>query len=135
MSAGPFAAVIALTRRIHWFEMGEETNISQHHHAWWCSTMSTQRANPRSWCSLTSMIQHLFDRPRTRLGERRARQPHLSDRLQRCVTIGGGEGLGQEGLEARIVVEAVGEAVALDADARLPAGPALFRRMAPRVQV
>ncbi len=33
MSAGPFAAVIALTRRIHWFEMGEETNISQHHHA------------------------------------------------------------------------------------------------------
>jgi len=34
MSAGPFAAVIALTRRIHWFEMGEETNISQHHHAW-----------------------------------------------------------------------------------------------------
>ena len=34
MSANPFAAVIALTRRIHWFEMGEETNISQHHHAW-----------------------------------------------------------------------------------------------------
>jgi hypothetical protein len=34
MSAGPFAVVIALTRRIHWFEMGEETNISQHHHAW-----------------------------------------------------------------------------------------------------
>ncbi len=34
MSAGPFAAVIALTRRIHWFEMGEQTNISQHHHAW-----------------------------------------------------------------------------------------------------
>jgi len=34
MSAGPFAAVVALTRRIHWFNMGEETNISQHHHAW-----------------------------------------------------------------------------------------------------
>ena len=34
MSAGPFAAVIALTRRIHWFEMDEWTNISQHHHAW-----------------------------------------------------------------------------------------------------
>jgi len=33
-STGPFAAVIALTRRIHWFNLGEETNISQHHHAW-----------------------------------------------------------------------------------------------------
>ena len=33
-----------------------------------------------------------------------------------------------------VVVEAVGEAVALKSDARLPAGPALFRRMAPRVQ-
>ena len=31
MSAGPFAAVIALTRRIQWFDSG---NISQHHHAW-----------------------------------------------------------------------------------------------------
>ena len=34
MSAGPFAAVVALTQRIYWFNMGEETNISQHHHAW-----------------------------------------------------------------------------------------------------
>jgi hypothetical protein len=34
MSAGPFAAVIALTRRIQWFDRGEATNISQHHHAW-----------------------------------------------------------------------------------------------------
>ena len=33
-----------------------------------------------------------------------------------------------------VVVEAVGEAVALKSDARLPVGPALFRRMAPRVQ-
>ncbi len=34
MSAGPFAAVIALTHRIQWFDRGEATNISQHHHAW-----------------------------------------------------------------------------------------------------
>jgi len=34
MSAGPFAAVVALTRRIDWFDAREKTNISQHHHAW-----------------------------------------------------------------------------------------------------
>jgi hypothetical protein len=34
MSAGPFAAVIVLTDRIQWFDMGEATNRSQHHHAW-----------------------------------------------------------------------------------------------------
>lgn len=34
VSAGPFAALIALTHRIQWFEKGESTNISQHHHAW-----------------------------------------------------------------------------------------------------
>jgi hypothetical protein len=34
MSAGPFAAVIALTHRIQWFDKGEATNIAQHHHAW-----------------------------------------------------------------------------------------------------
>ena len=34
MSAGPFAAVIALTHRIQWFDRGHATNISQHHHAW-----------------------------------------------------------------------------------------------------
>jgi hypothetical protein len=34
MSASPFAAVIALTHRIQWFDRGESTNISQHHHAW-----------------------------------------------------------------------------------------------------
>jgi hypothetical protein len=34
ISAGPFATVIALTRRIQWFDMAEATNISQHHHAW-----------------------------------------------------------------------------------------------------
>jgi hypothetical protein len=34
LSTGPFAAVIALTHRIQWFDKGEATNISQHHHAW-----------------------------------------------------------------------------------------------------
>jgi len=34
ISAGPFTAVIALTHRIQWFDVGEATNISQHHHAW-----------------------------------------------------------------------------------------------------
>ncbi|CAH2604863.1 conserved protein of unknown function [Rhodovastum atsumiense] len=34
MSAGPFAAVIALTQRICWFDRGADTNAAQHHHAW-----------------------------------------------------------------------------------------------------
>ena len=34
MSAAPFTAVVALTRRIYWFDKDENTNISQHHHAW-----------------------------------------------------------------------------------------------------
>jgi hypothetical protein len=34
MSVGPFAAVIALTRRITWFDKGTDTNVAQHHHAW-----------------------------------------------------------------------------------------------------
>jgi hypothetical protein len=34
LSSGPFAAVIVLTRRIRWFEVGEDTNTAQHHHAW-----------------------------------------------------------------------------------------------------
>jgi hypothetical protein len=34
MSAAPFSAVIALTKRIRWFDMGERTNAAQHHHAW-----------------------------------------------------------------------------------------------------
>jgi hypothetical protein len=34
MSSGPFAAVIVLTHRIQWFDMGERTNTAQHHHAW-----------------------------------------------------------------------------------------------------
>jgi len=34
LTSGPFAATIILTRRILWFEMGEQTNMAQHHHAW-----------------------------------------------------------------------------------------------------
>jgi hypothetical protein len=34
LNSGPFAATIILTRRIQWFEMGEQTNAAQHHHAW-----------------------------------------------------------------------------------------------------
>jgi len=34
ISAGPLDAVLALTRRIRWFDMGEKTNHGQHHHAW-----------------------------------------------------------------------------------------------------
>jgi hypothetical protein len=34
MTAAPFAAVLVLTRRIRWFDMGEHTNNGQHHHAW-----------------------------------------------------------------------------------------------------
>ncbi len=34
MSAAPFAAVVVLTHRIRWFDMGERTNTAQHHHAW-----------------------------------------------------------------------------------------------------
>ena len=34
MTAAPFAAVVVLTHRIRWFDMGEHTNAGQHHHAW-----------------------------------------------------------------------------------------------------
>jgi hypothetical protein len=34
MSAAPFAAMVVLTQRIRWFDMGERTNAAQHHHAW-----------------------------------------------------------------------------------------------------
>jgi hypothetical protein len=34
IASGPLDAVIALTRRITWFDMGEKTNQGQHHHAW-----------------------------------------------------------------------------------------------------
>ncbi len=34
MTGGPFSALIVLTRRIQWFDMGERTKTAQHHHAW-----------------------------------------------------------------------------------------------------
>ncbi|MGC8542256.1 MAG: hypothetical protein ACP5QA_16750 [Phycisphaerae bacterium] len=34
MSAARFCAVITLTKRIQWFDMGDKTNSAQHHHAW-----------------------------------------------------------------------------------------------------
>jgi predicted RNA methylase len=34
MSAAPFSAMVILTKRIQWFDMGERTNTAQHHHAW-----------------------------------------------------------------------------------------------------
>src|SRR5271166_1722798 len=80
-------------------------------------------------------VQHLLRRPRTCVRKRRPRQPRLRHRLQRRVAMGGGEGLGQQRLEARVVVEVVGEAVALDADAGLPSRAALVRLIAPLEQV
>src|SRR5260370_3088933 len=34
ISSGPLDTVIALTRRIQWFDQGEHTTTGQHHHAW-----------------------------------------------------------------------------------------------------
>ena len=34
LSSGPFSSAVVLTQRIQWFDMGEQTNRSQHHHAW-----------------------------------------------------------------------------------------------------
>ena len=34
LSAGPFAATVILTQRIHWFDRGPATKSAQHHHAW-----------------------------------------------------------------------------------------------------
>jgi hypothetical protein len=34
MSAAPFSHVVMLRDRIQWFDMGENTNRAQHHHAW-----------------------------------------------------------------------------------------------------
>src|SRR5271166_1853586 len=82
-----------------------------------------------------SVVQDLLDRPWAGLGKSRARQPRLRDGLQRRVAVGGGEGLGQEGFQARVVVEMVSEAVALDADARFPTRAALLRLVSPFEQV
>ncbi len=34
ISSAPLDTVLALTRRIRWFDMGDKTNAAQHHHAW-----------------------------------------------------------------------------------------------------
>jgi hypothetical protein len=34
ISSGPLSRVVVLTKRIRWFDMGEQTNAGQHHHAW-----------------------------------------------------------------------------------------------------
>ena len=34
LSAAPFAAVVILSPRVHWFDLGEDTNTPQHYHAW-----------------------------------------------------------------------------------------------------
>ena len=34
VSSGPLSRVVVLTKRIQWFDMGEETKAGQHHHAW-----------------------------------------------------------------------------------------------------
>lgn len=46
MSEGPWSAVIALTHRIRWFEMGERTNTAQHHHAWVVFDFARTEAGP-----------------------------------------------------------------------------------------
>ena len=47
LSAAPFAAMIVLTRRIQWFNMGEHTNHAQHHHAWVALIMHTHQDHHR----------------------------------------------------------------------------------------
>ena len=34
ISSGPLSRVVVLTKRIQWFDKGEDTNAAQHHHAW-----------------------------------------------------------------------------------------------------
>jgi hypothetical protein len=46
LSSGPFAAVVVLTRRIRWFELGEDTNTAQHHHAWVVVDHARTRGQP-----------------------------------------------------------------------------------------
>ncbi len=46
MSEAPWSAVIALTHRIQWFEMGERTNTAQHHHAWVVFDFARTEAGP-----------------------------------------------------------------------------------------
>lgn len=48
ISSGPLDCVIALTRRIRWFDRGALTNSGQHHHAWIVFDFQRDRARPPS---------------------------------------------------------------------------------------
>jgi hypothetical protein len=46
LSAAPFAAVVVLTQRIRWFDIGEHTKRAQHHHAWVVFDHAYPRGHP-----------------------------------------------------------------------------------------
>ncbi|MBU8543946.1 MULTISPECIES: TRM11 family methyltransferase [Roseomonadaceae] len=46
IQAAPCTHVIALTRRIRWFDQGEATNGAQHHHAWLVFDHARKRRGP-----------------------------------------------------------------------------------------
>lgn len=46
LTSASFAATIVLTRRIQWFDMGEQTNTAQHHHAWVVFDYEHPRGSP-----------------------------------------------------------------------------------------
>ena len=48
LSSGPLDKVIALTKRIRWFDRGALTNNGQHHHCWIVFDFQRDRAKPPS---------------------------------------------------------------------------------------
>jgi len=46
IAAAPLDTVIALTRRIRWFDQGEATTTGQHHHCWIVFDYQRDRAKP-----------------------------------------------------------------------------------------
>ena len=46
LQEGTLDRVLVLTRRIRWFDMGERTNIGQHHHAWIIFDAQRDRGEP-----------------------------------------------------------------------------------------
>jgi hypothetical protein len=46
MSTARFCAVVALTKRIQWFDNGDKTNAAQHHHAWVVFDQSYPKGKP-----------------------------------------------------------------------------------------
>lgn len=46
ITSGPLDAVLALTRRIRWFDMGPQTTNGQHHHAWLFWDSQRDRSTP-----------------------------------------------------------------------------------------